>query len=191
MEKTDAELIAAVLAGDAASFEPLVKRHSPHVFGLVRRHARRESEVEDLVQDIWLKAYQKLSGYRGEAPFPHWLARLAIHTCYDALRAHQRNREFSFTDLTREEEDWLERFVHEPEGADEKAAAAQQLVRRLLEELSPSARLVLQLLDIERRPVKEVAKLTGWSETLVKVSAWRARGQMKRVLARVHVEKYL
>ena len=61
MERTEAELIAAVLKGDAASFEPLVQKYSPRVFATARRYARRESEVEDIVQDIWLKAFEKLS----------------------------------------------------------------------------------------------------------------------------------
>ena len=57
MERTDAQLIAAVLKGDAASFEPLVEKYSPRIFATARRYARRESEVEDLVQTIWLKAF--------------------------------------------------------------------------------------------------------------------------------------
>ena len=86
MERTEAELIAAVLKGDAASFEPLVEKYSPRVFATARRYARRESEVEDIAQDIWLKAFEKLSSFRGEAPFEHWLMRLAVRTCYDSLR---------------------------------------------------------------------------------------------------------
>jgi len=191
MERSDAELIAAVLQGDAASFEPLIKKYLPRVFGTARRYARRESEVEDIVQEIWLKAFQKLSSYRGEAPFEHWLMRLAVRTCYDALRAHQRNREANFTDLSREEEDWLERFVKEPGDASEHAAAAKQLVGRLLEKLSPPARLVIQLLEIEDRSVKEIAALTGWSVPLVKVRAFRARAEMKKLLLRMQPDKYL
>jgi RNA polymerase sigma-70 factor (ECF subfamily) len=191
MERSDAELIAAVLGGDSASFEPLMQRYLPRVFGTARRYARRESEVEDIVQEIWLKAFQKLSSYRGDAPFEHWLMRLAVRTCYDALRSHQRNRESTFTDLSKEEEDWLERFVKEPGDASEQASAAQQLVQRLLEKLSPPARLVIQLLEIEERSVKEISALTGWSVPLVKVRAFRARAEMKKLLARMQTDKYL
>src|SRR5215475_12503433 len=109
MEPTQAEFIAAVLRGDPASFEPLVVRYSPRVFATVRRYARRESEVEDIAQEIWLKAFQKLKGFRGEAPFEHWLMRLAVRTCYDFLRAHQRNRELAFSELTEAESAWLNR----------------------------------------------------------------------------------
>ncbi len=191
MERTDAELIAAVLQGDTASFEPLVQRHSPRVFATIRRYARRESEVEDIAQEIWLKAFQKLKGFRGDAPFEHWLMRLALHTCYDFLRRHRRNRETSFSELSDPEDDWLERFVSAPSPAAEDAAAARQLVERLLEHLSPPARLIITLLEIEERSVKEIAKLTGWSVPLVKVRAFRARAEMRKVLAKVAKEKYL
>ena len=191
MERTEAELIAAVLKGDPASFEPLIQKYSPRVFATARRYARRESEIEDIVQEVWLKAYQKLKSFRGEAPFEHWLMRLAVRTCYDFLRSHQRNRESAFSDLSEPEDDWLERFVHHPEGARDDAAAARQLVQRVLQQLSPPARLVITLLEIEDRSVKEISKLTGWSVPLVKVRAFRARAEMRKVLAKIAKDKYL
>src|ERR1700744_5492755 len=100
MEPTEAELISAVLKGDTASFEPLVAKYQGRVFATARRYARRESEGEDIVQEVFVKAFQKLTGFRGEAPFEHWLMRLTVRTCYDFLRAHQRNREAAFTELT-------------------------------------------------------------------------------------------
>src|SRR5205814_9648861 len=114
MERTEAELIGAVLKGDAASFEPLVQKYSPRVFATARRYARRESEIEDIVQEVWLKAFQKLKSFRGEAPFEHWLMRLAVRTCYDFLRRHQRNREASFSDLSEPADDWLARCMPPP-----------------------------------------------------------------------------
>jgi RNA polymerase sigma-70 factor (ECF subfamily) len=191
MERTETDLIAAVLEGDTASFEPLVRKYSPRLFATARRYARRESEVEDIVQEIWVKAFQKLRSFRREAPFEHWLMRLAVRTCYDFLRAHQRSREAVFSDLSPPEEDWLERFVSQPTTAAEDAEAARQLLERVLGRLSPPARLVITLLEIEERSVKEISGLTGWSVPLVKVRAFRARAEMRRVLAKIPKEKYL
>jgi RNA polymerase sigma-70 factor, ECF subfamily len=191
MERTEAELIAAVLKGDAASFEPLVEKYSPRVFATARRYARRESEIEDIAQEVWLKAFSKLASFRGEAPFEHWLMRMTVRTCYDFLRGHQRNRESSFSELSEPETDWLERFVADPDSAAEDAAAAKLLVARVLEKLSPPARLVITLLEIEDRSVKEIAELTGWSVPLVKVRAFRARGEMRKILAKMTRDKYL
>ena len=191
MERTEADLIAAVLKGDAASFEPLVEKYSPRIFAMARRYARRESEVEDIAQEIWLKAFEKLGSFRGEAPFEHWLMRLAVRICYDFLRGHQRNREMTFSELSEPEEDWLDRFLTQPESSEENAEAARLLVNRVLEQLSPTARLVITLAEIEQLPMKEVARLTGWSVPLAKVRAFRARAEMRKVLSRIAKEKYL
>jgi RNA polymerase sigma-70 factor (ECF subfamily) len=191
MEPSDGDVIAAVLGGDTASFEHLITRYSPRVFATARRYARRESEVEDIAQEVWSKAFQKIGTFRGEAPFEHWLMRMCVRTCYDFLRAHQRNRETTFSELSDEQSDWLERFAGDPDNASENAAAARQLVQRVLEQLSPAARMVITLLEIEDRPIKEIAALTGWSLPLVKVRAFRARAEMRKVLGRLAKEKYL
>jgi RNA polymerase sigma-70 factor (ECF subfamily) len=191
MEQSEAELIAAVVKGDRASFEPLVAKYSPRVFATARRYARRDSEVEDIVQEVWLKAFDKLSTFRGEAPFEHWLMRMTVRTCYDFLRGHQRNRELAFSEISEPEVDWLDHFVADPGSAAEDADAAKLLVNRVLEKLSPEARLVIQLLEIDDRSVKEIAELTGWSVPLVKVRAFRARGEMRKILARIAKDKYL
>lgn len=191
MERSDAELIRAVRDGDPESFQPLIERYQPRVFVTARRYARREDEVADIVQEVFIKAYQKLNSFRGDAPFEHWLMRLAVRTCYDFLRGHQRNREHSFTELTDEESDWLDRFNTGPDDAGEQAEAARALIRKVLDQLPPPARLVITLLEIEEKSVKEIAALTGWSVTLVKVRAFRARAQMRKIVERMAREKYL
>src|SRR2546423_11911142 len=131
MDASEAELIGAVLKGDAASFEPLVQKYSPRVFATARRYARRESEIEDIVQEVWLKAFQKLASFRGEAPFEHWLMRLAVRPCYDFLRGPQRNRETAFSEISEAEGDWLERFAAQPESTPGNAEAARPPIHRV------------------------------------------------------------
>jgi RNA polymerase sigma-70 factor (ECF subfamily) len=191
MEPSDTELIAAVRKGDVAKFEPLIARYQPRVFATARRYARREDEIQDIVQEVFIKAFQKLDSFRAEAPFEHWLMRMAVRTCYDFLRSHQRNRETTLTDLSDPEVDWLERFAASPEDNSKNTDAARALVERVMAQLSPEARLVITLLEIEDRSVKEIAQLTGWSVPLVKVRAFRARAQMKKILETLTREKYL
>ena len=191
MELAEADLIAAVRQGDTASFEPLVAKYQPRVFATARRYARRESEVEDIVQEVFIKAFQKLPGFRGEAPFEHWLMRLTVRTCYDFLRVHQRRRESVFADLADEESVWLERFAAQPDQARETAAAARALINRILDQLTPEARLVITLLEIEERSVKEIAALTGWSVPTVKIRAFRARRAMRKLLEKMARHEYL
>ena len=191
MEPSDAEIIQAVLLGDSARFELLVQRYQSRLFAMARRYARRDSEVEDIVQEVFIKAYHKLASFRGQAPFEHWLMRLAVRTCYDFLRVHQRNREMSFADMAPEEADWLDKIMSQPVADRYAAAAARQLVAKVMEQLSPPARLVITLLEIEERSVKEISALTGWSVPLVKVRAFRARAEMRRILQKMTKSKYL
>ena len=190
-EPSDAEIVAAVCGGDTERFAELVQRYQSRLFATARRYARREDEVQDIVQEVFLKAFSKLSSWRGEAPFEHWLMRLAVRTCYDALRHHQKNREHSVTDLTEDESGWLEQFAAAPDATHPDADAARALVQKVLEKLSPAARLIITLLEIEDRSVKEIAEITGWSIPLVKVRAFRARAEMKKILLRISREKYL
>ena len=87
--------------------------------------------------------------------------------------------------------DWLERFAANPSDSAENAAAARELVERVMDQLSPAARLVITLLEIEDRSLKEIAALTGWSVAVVKIRAFRARAEMRRCLQKLAREKYL
>jgi RNA polymerase sigma-70 factor, ECF subfamily len=193
MEQTDADVIKAVLAGETSSFEILITRYQPRIFGTARKYARRESEVEDIVQEVFLKAFTKLSTFRGDSPFEHWLMRLAVRTCYDFLREHQRNREQTLSDITDEETRWLEHFstAEDPVGDAQSAAAARLVIHKLLEHLSPESRLIIQLLEIEEKSLKEIALLTGWSVPMIKVRAFRARAAMRKTLDRLEKDRYL
>ena len=191
MDATDKELIAEVLEGNPESFEPLVVKYQPRVFAIARRYARREDEVEDIVQTVFMKAYSKLSSYRGDAPFEHWLMRTATFTCYDFLRKHQRNREWNATDLSTEENEWLENVGEDTTEKEANQSAAKALVDRLLESLKPDDRMIITMLDLEQKSVKEIAKLTDFTESNVKVRAHRARDKMKKTLATLAPEKYL
>ena len=192
MDATDAELIKAVLAGDTASFEPLVVKYQPRIFATARKYARLESEVEDIVQEVFVKAFNKLNTFRGESPFEHWLMKLTVRTCYDFLRSHQRNREQPLTDITDQESAWLERIPAGTQPADEhELNAAKALLQKLLEQLPPPSRMVIQLLEIEEKSLKEISDITGWSISLVKVRAFRARAAMRKALEKLEKGKYL
>src|SRR5260221_11998346 len=92
-EPTDERLIQSTLAGDDEAFAELVRRHKRKIFGIAARFARNDHELDDLCQEIFVKAYQKLQSFRGEAPFEHWVSRIAVHACYDFLRSTRRDRE--------------------------------------------------------------------------------------------------
>ena len=187
-EKT---IIRSVLDGDTAAYESLIAQYQPRVFATARKYARRESEVEDIVQEIFIKAFKKLDSYREEAPFEHWLMKISVRTCYDYLRKHQRSKVSTFSDITQDDFDLLDLYGEDEHPARENHEAVSKLVHDLMKQLQPAARMVITLLDIEGKSVKEIAKITGWSVSLVKVRAFRARKEMRKILENFNQEKYL
>jgi RNA polymerase sigma-70 factor (ECF subfamily) len=161
----------------------LVRRHRPRVARIVSRYARDAAEADDLAQEAFVKALQALDSFAGRAPFEHWLSRVAVRTCYDTLRARRRRPELRFSDLSDDQQAWLEQFGAESDDA--PAREAKEVVWKVMEALPPDARLVLTLLEIEDRSVRDVAALTGWSVPLVKVRAFRARRLMRRACERL------
>ena len=185
------EIIRQVVEGHADLFEILIQRYQPKVFATARKYARRESEVEDIAQEIFIKAFQNLGKYRGEAPFQHWLMRIAVRTCYDFLRRHQRNRESNFSEITEEDTDFLDRYVSDSLSDDLHADAVRTLIHDILERLPAPLRMVITLQSIEGKSVQEIADLTGWSITNVKVRAYRARKEMRKMFDKIDKSRYL
>lgn len=190
IDDEEREIIRQVVEGRVELFETLIQRHQPKVFATARKYARRESEVEDIVQEIFIKAFQNLGRYRGEAPFQHWLMRIAVRTCYDFLRRHQRNREANFSEITEEDADFLDRYVSDSLSDDLHADAVRKLVHDVLERLSAPLRMVITLQAIEGKSVQEIADLTGWSIANVKVRAHRARKEMRKLIDKIDKSRY-
>ena len=109
---------------------------------------------------------------------------MAVRTCFDFLRKHQRNRETPASELGDRDRDWLEHVAAITPDDPGEAEGARLAVHKILEQLTPADRLVIQLLEIEDRSVKEVAAITGWSAVAVKVRAFRARAVMRRILTK-------
>ena len=174
--RPDGRLVAAVLDGDDGAFAALVGRHKRQVLRIAARFSRAPHELEELGQEIFLKAYADLGQYRGDAPFSHWLSRVAVRSCYDALR--KRRREVDTLPL----DDVAPYLADDSIPGKKDTEAARDLLNRALTRLRPAERLVITLLSLEERTVREVAGLTGWTEVNVKVRAFRARRALKRIL---------
>lgn len=171
-----------VRENDQDAARALVEQLYPLVIRIVRSHLPRRTAEEDLAQEVFVKLFSRLDQYeaRQDVPFEHWVSRMAVRTCLDALRAEKRRPELRWSDLSEEETAWLDYLVSEaPTAPDVSASDAREVVEKLLAQLAPPDRLVITLLDLEQRPVKEIARLTGWSATLVKVRAFRARRKLK------------
>ncbi len=167
---------------DQMAARELVEHLYPLVIRIVRAHLPRRVAEEDLAQEIFLKMFTRLDQYKGAVAFTHWVSRIAVTTCIDQLRAQKRRPEFRWADLSEQEAEVLDSVLSsEGEVAVNDALAARELVDKLLGQLKPADRLVLQLLDLEQRSVAEISEITGWNPSLVKVRAFRARGKLKKL----------
>jgi RNA polymerase sigma-70 factor (ECF subfamily) len=179
-EPADERLIESTLAGDDEAFAELVRRHKRKVFAIAARFARNEHELDDLCQEIFVKAYQKLGSYRAEAPFEHWVSRISVRACYDFLRKRRRDR--LVVSLDDPQRPVREAAVEHDPGA----GHAREMLARAMARLNPREQLVITLLELQERSVREVAALTGWSESNVKVRAFRARHALRKILEQDH-----
>lgn len=180
------DCLQRVRAGDMASAHALIGHLHPLVRRMVRNHLPRRESEEDLMQNVFLKLLQKLDSYeeRQGIPFEHWVSRLTVRTCLDALRAEKARPEWRMADLSDGETEWLDYLLNrQAEQPSDHAADAGAVVTRLLALLSPPDRLVLTLLDLEERSTQEIAQMTGWTRPMVKMRAMRARHKL-RLIAR-------
>jgi len=171
-----------VRARDQAAARALVEHLYPLVIRIVRSHLPRRVAEEDLAQDIFLKMFTRLAQYQGNVPFTHWVSRIAVTTCIDQLRAQKRRPEFRWADLSENEAEVLDNVLsdHTAE-APSDAMAARELVTRLLGQLAPADRTVIQMLDLEQKSVAEISALTGWGQSMIKVRAFRARRKLQKL----------
>ena len=118
-----------------------------------------------------------------------WLTRIATNTCLNMLRTAKRRPELVTADLSEDETEWLEKMASQSAGPQprdvEERTIAADLAERLLETLAPEDRLALTMIDGEDASVSEVAEVTGWSESKVKVRAFRARKKAREALERL------
>lgn len=168
-EPPDSTLVRAALRGDEGAFAEIVRRHKGRVCAMASRFARPGDDLDDLAQEIFVRVWKGLGAWRGDAPLGHWIARITTRACYDHLRKRQAHPEP------------VALLDHDALGEAEDVGKAELLAWGL-ERLSAEDRLVITLLELEERAVKEIASLTGWSEAKVKTRAHRARVALKRIL---------
>jgi RNA polymerase sigma-70 factor, ECF subfamily len=181
----DLDLARQAQDGDESAFAEIVRRYSPRVFSVASRFFRQRTLVEEAAQEVFLKAYTQLGSFEGRGSFEGWLTRIATNTCLNIVRGAKRRPEFSVSDLSEDEQNWLEQQSAgdggEPASV-ENSLVATDLADRLLSVLSPEDQQALLMIDGEQASIKEVAEATGWSESKVKVRAFRARRKVRETM---------
>ncbi|MBU6401211.1 MAG: sigma-70 family RNA polymerase sigma factor [Verrucomicrobia bacterium] len=176
--------VRAVQQGDEAAARALLAHLYPLVMKLVRAYRPRRTSEEDLAQIVFMKVFTKLDQYAGRVPLEHWVSRIAVNTCLNQIHAERVRPELRWADLSEAEEQVLQSLASTPADLEpSQGLASRELVAKLLAQLNPADRLVINLIHLEGKSVEEVRQLTGWSASLVKVRAFRARKKMRKHLA--------
>ena len=182
----DLDLARQAQVGDESAFAEIVRRYSPRVFSVASRFFRQRSLVEEAAQEVFLKAYTQLGSFEGRGSLEGWLTRIATNTCLNMVRSSKRRPESTVSDLTDDEAGWLDQ--QSGDGAQpsvENDLVATDLADRLLSVLSPEDQQALLMIDGEDASIKEVAEVTGWSESKVKVRAFRARKKVREAMEKL------
>ena len=189
--KEDLSLVAETLAGNQLSFQLLVERYQDRMFALVRHYTRNPVEVEDIVQDTFLKAYSRLGGFQQQASFYTWLCRIAINTALDTLKRLGRNPVQAVEDpelgVSEPRSGSAGGSIPAPDARLEREEVAR-VTREVLETLPEIFRAVLVLREFEDMAYQDMADVLGISIGTVESRLFRARARFKDKLLQLHPE---
>ncbi len=174
------EWIKRAQQGDSEAFGPLVQKHQQRVFSLVHHLVRRRDEVEDLAQEIFIKAFRAIRSYNFQSSFATWLSRIATNHCYDYLRHERASRVSFYWQMGEDKQRELENNVasHPEELNHEDRTVLRDLVDKLLSRAPENDRSILVLKELQDFSVEEIAEILKLKPTTVKVRLHRARKRM-------------
>src|SRR5467141_544258 len=173
----DRELVRRAQADDKEAFEELVRRHQHRVFAVASGILRRREDVEDIAQQVFVKAYFSLKRFDQRAAFSTWLYKITVNECWDLLRKKKVRPLVYESDLSEEQARVVitagEKENPGPDISDR--IAARERVERLLEGLDERDRLMLILKEVEGFSIEELAEVLNLNGNTVKVRLFRAR----------------
>jgi RNA polymerase sigma-70 factor (ECF subfamily) len=178
-ERDDLEKVNLAKGGDLRAFDVLVLRYQGMVSALLFRFAAQRADLEDLVQETFIRAFRNLKSWQPHKPFSHWLKRIAVNVGRDYHR-HHRSAAARFTDSTSEDIE----AVASPSGDSRtfSSAGCTQEAQWLLAKLKPDDRTLLTLHYLNGIRLREIAEHLGWSVSKTKVRSLRAKRKLQRIL---------
>jgi RNA polymerase sigma-70 factor (ECF subfamily) len=182
----DRELVRLSQTGTESAFEELVRRHQHRVFALVGGILRRPDDVEDVAQQVFLKAYLGIKRFDQRAAFSTWLYKIAVNECWDYLRKRKVRPLVYEADLSEEQVSRLDGIIsadRPTEGANTRAET-REILDRMLAALPEQDQQLLILKEVEGFSVQELAEILNLNVNTVKVRLFRARGRIMDVYRR-------
>ncbi len=186
-EHPDLALVERVRAGDLAAYDTLVRKYERQVFRIAQHITQNREDAEDVMQDAFLKAYEKLDQFQGNAKFYTWLVRIAVNESLMRLRKRRTSKTVSMDEDLQTEEGSVPRdfadWAPNPEQNYDNSELSD-ILRRTINGLPRGFRVVFVLRDVENLSTEETAEALGLSVPAVKSRLLRARLQLRERLSR-------
>ncbi len=181
----DRELVGRCQKADEQAFEKLVRKYQQTVFNLVYHNIGYRADAEDVAQKIFSKIFFSLPKFDNKRPFFPWLYRIAINQCYDELRRARRRKVRTFTELSMEDADAIEKLMNQSEAAPVPADDNQEmhaLLYKMLDQLPEQQRSAIVLRDLEDVPYEKMAETMRCSEQAARLKVFRARARLRDLM---------
>ena len=180
------ELVRLAQNGTEAAYEELIRRHQRRVFALVGSILRRREDVEDVVQQVFLKVFISHKRFDLRAAFSTWLYKITVNECWDYLRKKKVRPLVYESDLSEEQVSRLDGIVSagRPPDSPGERAEVKEMLDWMLDKLPEQDRQLLVLKEMEGFSVHELAEILGLNVNTVKVRLFRARGRLMEVYRR-------
>jgi RNA polymerase sigma-70 factor (ECF subfamily) len=185
----DTELIARTQAGDATAFDELIVKYSPRLYGLVYNMTSNHEDTNDLLQDVWAKAYRSINGFRGQSSFYTWIHSIGVNMTINFLKKRGRRHLMSLDDIDsgiQNDKEFLELTATSSPVREADLSELQQRLNEALQKLSHDHRAVVTMFDIQGMPHAEIAKILGISEGTVRSRLFYAHRQLQNFLTEFH-----
>ncbi len=185
----DARLVARTQAGDPAAFDVLVVKYSPRLYGLVYNMTSNHEDTNDLLQDVFAKAYRSIGGFRGNSAFYTWIHSIAVNMTINFLKKRGRRLTMSLDDMdsgVEHDKDFIEMTSSTNPVREANLSELQIRLNEAMMKLSYDHRAVVTMFDIQGMPHAEIAKILGVSEGTVRSRLFYAHRQLQNYLEEFH-----
>jgi RNA polymerase sigma-70 factor (ECF subfamily) len=189
MPKTDEELVKATLEGDPHAFEEIVERYQRLVFSIIYHYVGGRDLVEDLAQDVFLKVFRSLETFDMRGPLKSWISRITANTCLDELRRLRRQKVYTFTDLSADDESRIEEFFEQftSKGilTESDVSDLFVLLEKLFGRLNDKDKMAFVLREMEGLSYAEVAQSMKTTEVAVRIRISRSKKKLQKELEEI------
>jgi RNA polymerase sigma-70 factor, ECF subfamily len=181
----DIALVARTQAGDAGAFDELVVKYTPRLYGLVYNMTSNHEDANDLLQDVFSKAFRSIKGFRGKSSFYTWIHSIAVNMTINFLKKRGRRFQMSLDDVDlniQNDKEFIELTASSSPVREADLGELQQKLNEAMLKLSPEHRAVVSMFDIQGMPHAEISKILGTSEGTVRSRLFYAHRQLQAYL---------